>query len=637
MALAEPDQAGKASDTLVRFGTAEMDAAPTILSAGPLEISLANGAVQKVRIAGTEVVRGIDMPVRDANWATYSTRTLDETIDRDGRGFTYRRTFEVADGLFAATFTVTGEEVTGKDASGTDAPLSLVATLELVAARPASVNRAGFVVLHPLKGVVGTPLERTRPDGRRETLEFPAAVSPGQPVFDIAALSHEVDGVGVTMTFEGDVFEMEDQRNWTDASFKTYCRPLGLPRPFDIEQGERITQRIAMTFVPAQAAAGTDKGGEAATGGAAPDIELAIDDEIARLNPAQAAVLARIPFAAAQVRVRPETASATLEAAVPPGLPVALEVVLPGDGDPADALAGVVEAVRGARAGPARALVLPAPYLASHQPEGPWPQGTTPPEATAAARAAFPAAEIVAGMLTNFTEFNRCPPTHLSDSVSFGTTAIVHAADDLSVLETLEALPSVFGTAKFYAGERPVRLGLTTIGMRSNPYGSRVADNPGRGRIAMAMDDPRHGALFGAAFLVGLAANAARCGIASLAPAMGCGPLGLVSEDARKVVPLFHVVRGLALLSGAAVRTLGETPGGLVTLVADRPGLTGIAANLGSQPATLAHGRAALLGAQGAVAAIHDPDWLEHAPRQAAPLTLAPLDVAFLFGDGDAL
>lgn len=34
---------------------------------------------------------------------------------------------------------------------------------------------------------------------------------------------------GVISEFEGDVFEMEDQRNWTDASYKTYCTPWGCP------------------------------------------------------------------------------------------------------------------------------------------------------------------------------------------------------------------------------------------------------------------------------------------------------------------------------------------------------------------------------------------------------------------------
>ncbi len=30
---------------------------------------------------------------------------------------------------------------------------------------------------------------------------------------------------------EGDTYEMEDQRNWTDASYKTYVRPLAYPGP----------------------------------------------------------------------------------------------------------------------------------------------------------------------------------------------------------------------------------------------------------------------------------------------------------------------------------------------------------------------------------------------------------------------
>src|SRR3712207_7382130 len=37
------------------------------------------------------------------------------------------------------------------------------------------------------------------------------------------SLTHEAaPGLRVTCRMEGDTFEMEDQRNWTDASFKTY-------------------------------------------------------------------------------------------------------------------------------------------------------------------------------------------------------------------------------------------------------------------------------------------------------------------------------------------------------------------------------------------------------------------------------
>ena len=45
---------------------------------------------------------------------------------------------------------------------------------------------------------------------------------------------------------EGDTFEMEDQRNWTDASYKTYVRPLALPWPYLIAKGETIDQKVTL-------------------------------------------------------------------------------------------------------------------------------------------------------------------------------------------------------------------------------------------------------------------------------------------------------------------------------------------------------------------------------------------------------
>jgi len=55
-----------------------------------------------------------------------------------------------------------------------------------------------------------------------------------------------------TISFEGDVFETEDQRNWTDASFKTYCPPLRLPypRPFEAGGGAEPAGRRPARFGP---------------------------------------------------------------------------------------------------------------------------------------------------------------------------------------------------------------------------------------------------------------------------------------------------------------------------------------------------------------------------------------------------
>ena len=58
---------------------------------------------------------------------------------------------------------------------------------------------------------------------------------------------------------------------------------------------------------------------------------------------------------------------------------------------------------------------------------------------------------------------------------------LVHAGDDLSLTEGLEALPYVFKSTQAFAGGKPYRLFPTTIAMRANPYGASPAENPGNG------------------------------------------------------------------------------------------------------------------------------------------------------------
>jgi hypothetical protein len=53
------------------------------------------------------------------------------------------------------------------------------------------------------------------------------------------------DNLQMELTFEGDIFETEDQRNWTDSSYKTYSTPLSLPFPVSVTKGEKINQRIS--------------------------------------------------------------------------------------------------------------------------------------------------------------------------------------------------------------------------------------------------------------------------------------------------------------------------------------------------------------------------------------------------------
>jgi D-apionolactonase len=154
------------------------------------------------------------------------------------------------------------------------------------------------------------------------------------------------------------------------------------------------------------------------------------------------------------------------------------------------------------------------------------------------------------------------------------------------VVETLEAVPQVIASARALSGDRPLRLGLMSIGMRSNPYGAGVVPNPDGLRLPMAMDDPRQRTPFAAAFAVALAATCARGGVASFAPAMTGGPLGLADADGPW--PLWHAVAALCALAGAEVTVAGGPAAGLVTIRGQgRRGIAGVAANLGPQDARL--------------------------------------------------
>lgn len=41
---------------------------------------------------------------------------------------------------------------------------------------------------------------------------------------------------------------MEDQRNWTDASYKTYPTPLDNPFPINVDVGQEFNQKILLNL-----------------------------------------------------------------------------------------------------------------------------------------------------------------------------------------------------------------------------------------------------------------------------------------------------------------------------------------------------------------------------------------------------
>ncbi len=144
------------------------------------------------------------------------------------------------------------------------------------------------------------------------------------------------------------------------------------------------------------------------------------------------------------------------------------------------------------------------------------------------------------------------------------TCPIVHAADDRSVMETLEALPFQVETARSYLGGRAHRIGPSAIGCRDNPHGATFTPNPNNERVCLAKMDPRMRGLFGAAWVLGYVATLARSGVPAITIGAPTGPLGIIYRKTdyaqpgydglprpHAVYPAFHVVSGLTRGAGA--------------------------------------------------------------------------------------
>ena len=234
-----------------RVGTEEKSPKSIPLKAGALTADLVAGGLRTIRYQGREVLRAIAYVVRDKDWGTFNPAISDFACDQDGNEFTV--TFrarcisrELSQELEYET------RITG-DANGL---ISFNVTAE--PRTPFLTARCGFAVLHPLEGIVGQPAIIEHVDGSREHAAFPDLIAPMQPFKEIRAIEHPVaPGVTARCLMTGDVFEMEDQRNWSDASYKTYVRPLALPWPYVMESGVRNQQSVELRIT--DSSAGTPK------------------------------------------------------------------------------------------------------------------------------------------------------------------------------------------------------------------------------------------------------------------------------------------------------------------------------------------------------------------------------------------
>ena len=370
------------------------------------------------------------------------------------------------------------------------------------ASRP---RRCRTAISRPTAAASSSCTPRRRPARRRRSSTATAAARrpPSRPDRPVAAVpvdprDHPPRRRRSTSTcrLEGEEFEMEDQRNWSDASFKTYGRPLALPWPFVLPAGVPVPQSVAVAVRAAAGAAPaapprSDRSrSRSAHRPARASRRSAWSSRPAEVAAALAALdrLAEIGAAAHPLRLRsrpPATAPDALRRLrrAAGGLPGGLRPRMRRRRRGRPRRRARRRRRGGAPAGLrlASVAVCPAVDRKSTPPGSAWPACPPLDEIYAAARAAFPGLPLGGGMFSYFTELNRKrPPLELLDFVTHATNPIVHAADDDSVMETLEALPHITRSARAIIGDRRYRIGPSTIAMRQNPYGARTMPNPRR-------------------------------------------------------------------------------------------------------------------------------------------------------------
>ncbi|HEY9294509.1 MAG TPA: hypothetical protein VIP98_24770, partial [Microlunatus sp.] len=191
------------------------------------------GELADLTYAGRPVLRGIRFVVRDHDWRTAEdVLTGVEQPGTDSLILNVRSRFDHQD-VLEWTLRATFDDAT------------LRVRVEARALAQFRRNRIGLILLHH-PDLAGSALEVVHPDDSITEAVFPTRIAPHQPARDVAGYRWRAAGIDCSLRLAGDIFEMEDQRNWTDASYKTYSTPLDLPFPVEIGPGARIEQAVEL-------------------------------------------------------------------------------------------------------------------------------------------------------------------------------------------------------------------------------------------------------------------------------------------------------------------------------------------------------------------------------------------------------
>lgn len=499
-----------------------------VLRAGKLTAMLDGVDLRFVHWGDVEIVRRIYVAVRDIGWDTVLPELLDVEVDESEDRFGVHCRCLHAEGPIRfewdGTIAATSEGV-------------LTYRMDGKAESEFDYAKVGLCVHHPL-ATVGRLYHGETPAGAVAG-RFSSAIAPqihvGEidlPVFPpVTSLTiAQTDAVAFELSFDGERFELEDQRNWSDASFKSYSLPADLGYRFHASAGERLRDAVKITARGEVAAAPVSTGEAvvvelgAATERGMPGIGLgfggkpASDEELQLLRTARPSHL-RSDVQFAQQGWAEQLARADAEASRV-GCPLELAIML-GD-DPERDLAALAAELPTLSSTVARVIVLRDS------------EEVTRPIWLAAARGQIGPLLVdvpfFGGTNANFNELNRnreCVSG--ADGAAYSLNPQVHAFDDLSLIENIAGQPEALSTFRTFSS---LPVAVSPIVLRRPSSGA----------------DPRQPTQFTAAWTLASIAALSRAGAASLTYFETVGPGGIV--DGGGPYPVHHVFAALGVWSG---------------------------------------------------------------------------------------
>ena len=412
-----------------------------------------HGRLRYLKYGETEVIRMIYFAVRDKDWKTAVYSIEQETIQTNQNGFSisYTSFHSLIDISYRTDVLIKADNNT----------ISFYAKGE--ALNSFKRNRIGICVLHPVVECQGKKVIVTKPDGTDYTASFPLLISPHQPFRDIKKMQFEIsEDIKAELIFEGDTFETEDQRNWSDSSFKTYSTPLDIPFPVTVNKDEMLEQKldIRITGEESEKAATPIPKEERKI----PFPKIGYGSKTGeKLSEDEISLLLQIPFDHYRVELSlinadwQEKLRKRFEDAGK--LNTKLELILFFNNDFKNQLSYLITAIKENAIFIDRILVLHSQHI------------TTPENVLefvyTAMKKNFPQIKVGYGTDGFFADLNRNRPIGNNfDFVSFSLSPQVHADDTRSLIENLESQADIIQTARSFVFGKEIHISPVTLKMR---------------------------------------------------------------------------------------------------------------------------------------------------------------------------